>query len=368
MKRQERVPMIDALRGLSCLGILLYHVRVDLWIGWVRIRSYPNEYSSFAKAMAWLSVPTPFLGYAILLFFLISGFCIHYPQAAGSNPDWKNYFIRRFFRIYPPYLIALGLTALITYIAHVQWSDNTWDPERIWRVLTLTQNYPPGAGQLLSNPSLWTIPLEMEFYLLYPLAFLVFSRLRSPVLWLTSLSFCGCSIWLSYQGTTWTSFTALFFWPVWLLGTWLAQLYHDGMLKKIPLSLVLVVGAASLVFALASKLHHWQSWLQYFLWTGFYFCLFVFTIRQSGFLENKNCFRLPLGFLSWLGRISFSVYLIHFPLFKLMGYLHRSFFGEKPANFLFPLAYLLVACGLGWIFYRTIERPVHLWSKKRIGK
>ena len=77
MKRQERVPMIDALRGLSCLGILLYHVRVDLWIGWWRIRSYPDEYSAFAKATAWLSVPTPFLGYAILLFFLISGFCIH---------------------------------------------------------------------------------------------------------------------------------------------------------------------------------------------------------------------------------------------------------------------------------------------------
>ena len=274
------------------------------------------------------------------LFSVMQFYCFSYPQTTGSSPKWKLYFLRRLFRIYPPYLIALGLTIIITYFAHTQWADETWDPERLWRVFTLTQNYPPGSGQLLSNPSLWTIPLEMEFYLLYPLAFVVFSSIRSPILWLTSLTLCSCSIWLSYQGVTWTSFTALFFWPVWLLGAWLAQLYQKGMLKKIPLSLVLTGGAVSLAFALASKLNHWQSWLQYFLWTSFYFSLFVLTLRQSKFLVKTNCIRLPLGFFSWLGRISFSVYLIHFPLFKLMGYLHLSFFGEKPANFLIPLAYL----------------------------
>ena len=53
--------------GLSCLGILLYHVRIDLWIGWWRVTSYPQEYSAFAKAMAWFSIPTPFWD-TILLF------------------------------------------------------------------------------------------------------------------------------------------------------------------------------------------------------------------------------------------------------------------------------------------------------------
>ena len=104
MKNSERIPVIDFLRGLSCLGVLLYHVRVDLWIGWWRITSYPEEYSSFAKAMAWLSIPTPFMGYAVVLFFLISGFCIHYQNTSGdARPDWKTYLIRRFWRIYPAY-------------------------------------------------------------------------------------------------------------------------------------------------------------------------------------------------------------------------------------------------------------------------
>ena len=51
MTQTCRIPVIDFLRGLSCLGVLLYHVRVELWIGWWRITSYPHEYSSFAKAM-----------------------------------------------------------------------------------------------------------------------------------------------------------------------------------------------------------------------------------------------------------------------------------------------------------------------------
>ena len=82
----------------------------------------------------------------------------------------------------PPYLAALALTAGISFFCHVTWNDPTWDPERIIRTATLSQNYPPDNGQFLSNPSLWTIPLEIEFYLLYPLAFSLFSRLRSSLL------------------------------------------------------------------------------------------------------------------------------------------------------------------------------------------
>ena len=123
MKNSDRIPVIDFLRGLSCLGILLYHVRVDLWIGWWRITSYPYEYSSFAKAMAWFSIPTPFLGYAIILFFLISGFCIHYPNTyKHANPCWKTYLIRRFLRIYPAYFVALVFSTFRLWTLVVFWS------------------------------------------------------------------------------------------------------------------------------------------------------------------------------------------------------------------------------------------------------
>ncbi len=368
MKRDDRVPVIDLLRGLSCLGILLFHIRVDLWIGWWRIRHFPEEYSTFSKAIAWLSTPAPFLGYAILLFFLISGFCIHYPNTLpNSRPIWKTYFLRRCWRVCPPYFAALLVTMAVSYYCHIQWGDTTWDPGRIIRVATFSQNYPPGVGQFLSNPSLWTIPLEIEFYLLYPLAFSFFSQLRSWTLCALAFSLCGWSVFLNYQGTSWPSFTSLFFWPAWLLGAWVAQLYRDGKLSAIPLKLLLPAGGITLTLALAGRLNHWDSWIQYFLWIDFYLFLFIFSLANQQIL-NRICFSKVLRLLSWLGKISFSLYLLHFPLFKLFGYLHKEQFGEKPANFLVSVAYLIPVCLLASVFYHWIERPIHQWSKRRLAK
>lgn len=368
MRNSCRIPVIDFLRGLSCLGVLLYHVRVDLWIGWWRITSYPNEYSSFAKAMAWLSIPTPFMGYAVVLFFLISGFCIHYPNTSViDKPRWKTYFIRRFWRIYPAYIAALVLTTGISYLCFKLWGDKTWDTGKILRVATLSQNYPPSNGQFLSNPSLWTIPLELEFYVLYPLAFSLFGKMKSSMLWVVSIGFSIVSIYLSYQGLTWLTFTALFLWPSWLLGALVARLYSEQRLDKFKLYFQLPSLSIALTIALLSRYKNWDSWLQYIPWTAFYFLFFIFCLSQTGLLYRTIGRRAVLA-ISWIGKISFSLYLIHFPVFKIFGYLHRDFWGEKPANFLVPLLYLIPTIFLAWLFFIWVENPIHQWSKRKVKR
>ena len=365
MKNSDRIPIIDFLRGLSCLGVLLYHVRVDLWIGWWRITSYPQEYSSFAKAMAWLSIPTPFMGYAVVLFFLISGFCIHYPNSSGNaRPSWKTYFLRRFWRIYPAYFAAVVLTSGISYICLTFWGDKTWDVSKIFQVVILMQNYPPENGQFLSNPSLWTIPLEIEFYLLYPVAFLFFASKRNSFLMLIALGMSALSILLSYQGYKWLSFTALFLWPSWLIGAWIAQLFRDQKLGKVRLAYLLPLTGLTLGIALMSRYYNWASETQYATWTTFYSLFFIFCLSHAGFINRMIGNRL-VKVVSWIGKISFSLYLIHFPLFKLFGYLHCDIFGEKPANFLICLFYLLPVILLAWLFFSWVEYPIHQWSKNK---
>ena len=365
MGNSDRIPVIDFLRGLSCLGVLFYHVRVDLWIGWWQITGHAEEYSSFARAMAWLSIPTPFMGYAVLLFFLISGFCIHYPNTSGNaRPYWKSYLARRFWRIYPAYFAALILTVGISYLCLTLWGDKTWDVSKIFRVATLTQNYPPGNGQFLSNPSLWTIPLEIEFYLLYPLAFLFFSSKRSLLLWGIALGVSALSILLSYRGFHWVTFTALFLWPSWLLGAWIAKLYRDQKLILIKLGYLLTLTGLSLGVSLMSRYQNWESWTQYIAWMAFYSFFFIFCLAHTQFINQIVGNRLTKA-ISWIGKISFSLYLIHFPLFKLFGYLHREIFGEKPDNFLISLSYLLPVIFLAWLFFRWVEDPIHQWSKKK---
>jgi peptidoglycan/LPS O-acetylase OafA/YrhL len=364
MSSNQRIAVIDLLRGISCLGVLLYHVRVDLWVGWWRITNHPQEFSFFDKAMAWLSIPTPFLGYAILLFFLISGFCIHYPNTQPNyRPNWLTYFKRRFWRIYPTYFVAIIFTSSASFYCLLKWGDMDWSPDRIFRVLTLSQNYPPHYGQFLTNPSLWTIPLEIEFYALYPVAFFLLTRIK--FFWLISLSVCisSVSVYLSKLGMQWISFTALFLWPSWLLGCWIAKLHRGNMIAKLN-TLFLIAGAVLfLITSLSSFLEKWDSWCQYTYWTGFYFFLFLLFLRFEKVFSKFDQFFI-LKVISWLGKISYSLYLIHFPLFKLFGYIHRDFFGDKPANFLVTLIYLIPVIILSWLFYKFIENPIHKWSKK----
>jgi len=364
LKISRRVEVIDLLRGLSCLGVLFYHIRIDLWIGWWHITNYPQEYSSFEKNMAWLSVPSPFLGYAILLFFLISGFCIHYPNTLpNSKRSWLIYFKRRFWRIYPTYLIAILLTSVISYFCHIKWGDIDWNFERILRVATVSQNYPPANGQFLTNPSLWTIPLEIEFYALYPLAFFCILKFGFFTVLTLSVGLSLLGVYLASLGLHWVSYTSLFLWPSWLLGAWIASLYRDNKLSKLkifPVSSTLIL---FLIFALASRLQKWEEWTQYACWTGFYFTFFLIFLRFEKSISRQKE-NLIFKSLAWLGQISFSLYLIHFPLFKLLGFIHRSYFQEKPANFIITLAYLLPVCLLAWMFYRLIENPIQQWSKR----
>ena len=59
------------------------------------------------------------------LFFVISGFCIHLPYARAlaaadpetTAPDWKRFFARRFWRLYPPYLAALVVALALWWLA-----------------------------------------------------------------------------------------------------------------------------------------------------------------------------------------------------------------------------------------------------------
>lgn len=364
MKKNERIDIIDQLRGLSCLGVLLYHIRVDLWTGWWNIKFHPENYSSFEKFAAWLSIPTPFMGYAILLFFIISGFCIHYPNTLpGARPCWKNYFRRRFWRIYPTYFIAILFTTIISFYCHQKWGDRTWDPSKILRVATVSQNYPPNAGQFLSNPSLWTIPLEFEFYILYPLAFTFMGRLQLSLLIPIALIFSGISIFLAEQGLQWISFTSLFLWPSWLLGALIAYLHRENKLKSVKLFQSLILLIIFFVLSLFSRLHNWDMWMQYGSWTGFYFFLFVAVLRSENLIKFKENFIFRA--LAWLGKISFSLYLIHFPLFKLLGYLYLETYGEKPANFLVTLLYLIPVIFVAGLFFKYVEHPIHVWSKNR---
>src|ERR1700742_1749454 len=110
--QSPRLRSIDALRGIAALGVVFYHAVEQ---GQQHVPNNLLEYP--VRALQFLSS----FGYiGVFLFFVISGFCIHWKcakaRATGLEPDirfgpfWK----RRLRRLYPPYLIALALYLLLT--------------------------------------------------------------------------------------------------------------------------------------------------------------------------------------------------------------------------------------------------------------
>jgi peptidoglycan/LPS O-acetylase OafA/YrhL len=139
---------------------------------------------------------TGLFGFSLVYFFVLSGFLLFLPyvrnvvedRAVGKMPDVTDYVVHRFARIVPVYLVIF---LIVNYVLRVAYVENPaiqpvgtdlgtgmiTDPGMLIANLTLTQTYFPAYIQTGINPS-WSLTLEYAFYASLPvLGFLLF-RLR----------------------------------------------------------------------------------------------------------------------------------------------------------------------------------------------
>ena len=108
------------------------------------------------------------------IFFTISGFLIS--KSWERSPDYKSYFRNRLLRIYPALWVCLFFTITIFITSGVRFDFGEF---AAWLAAQLTffQFYNPeflrtfGVGVM--NGSLWTIPVELQFYFLLPFLYLL---------------------------------------------------------------------------------------------------------------------------------------------------------------------------------------------------
>lgn len=352
---------IDFLRGISAFGVVLFHVRVDLWVGWLAISSTPNKYSLFDRSVAFLSLPMPFLGSAVMMFFLVSGFCIHYPYAAsGRELKLKSYSIRRFLRIYPPYLAVVILSVLIDWATSFGGHSSSTLPKVIQTVFML-QNYGPQASQIASNPSLWSLPIEVELYFFYPLFYwlLISTRMKLAMILVAGVSLAAMGLFL--LGNSWILGNFAIYWIIWCAGALLAEWTRRNKLPKWQPWYSLVMASAFLM-AIAANYLKLNEAIQHLLWGGAYFTMILWGLAHPHPLRILGT-RMKKMFLS-LGLISYSLYLVHFPFFKLCGAVWVVTFGTKPANLLIPLAFSILSIPIAYIFYWFFEAPSHRLARR----
>jgi len=347
----RRLEPIDALRGIAIIAVALYHAigaskGWDLpWDGWFRSTQTLGPARSLGLHLllqGWIGVP---------LFFVLSGFCIHYGFLRSRTPFSVSQFLqRRFWRIYPAYILAL--TAAVAYQIHSR-ILNPALPADQWQILShvlLIQNLSPDSLYGIVA-AFWSIAIEFQLYLLYPLLLLIRQRIGIQHTLLLGLI-------LSLLAKTWIIGSnslpdriapvgipgLLNHWFDWMLGAWAAERFViGGRIFHRPL----MTAAILLPLALLS------TWIKPLLVFSFTLFALVSTVLLEIVLDHPAPQRFPARILILIGTISYSLYLWHQPL---QTRLHDLLHHRLPSPVAWSLGSLTLIA-LGWILYQAIEIP-----------
>ncbi len=351
---RERVPGLDTLRWMCALWVVFSHIPpfpTNQWLG----------KDSLGELVLRGVLKNLFCGpAAVTVFFVISGFCIHFPQRNGRPLAIASFYAQRFLRIGIPFAVAVGLG----YAAHLKGLQIGWQSFRIGA------EYREQAE--LTASILWSLVAEMTYYALYP-ALLALARRTSWTAVLTAACTVALAILLSdpraryfpHFGNSLTPWIGL---PSWLLGVRLAErfdTFKEGVVTRgqIWCWRLGVVGTAS---GLQALFFHPPAVFPY---VGYPWTLQVFAVLAMFWLEREIRWwrhHTPPALLESAGSWSYSLYLLHIAAPAVVAVLLR--WAGRPELPALALSLLRVAMvfPVCYAFARLVEFPS--WTlARRVG-
>lgn len=386
---KKHIELLDYARAVAIISVLLFHSLAstfgyeDLpWHGWVRSFSVPASFLCL--------LPCSFGQVGVAIFFVVSGFCIHLSfQQQGK--DWRSFWIRRFWRIYPAYIAATAMAMLFLTTN----SRTDFDKSPIWNQLVahvfLVHNFNQSTFMGI-NASFWTLAVEAQLYLLYPLLLMIVGRFgwRQTLVLLACGEFfirgadgvvqtigaantvCGHLSWL-------LSASPLGYWFSWTLGARLA----DAFLKNEPLPFAKIPMVPMLFLTVLS---YFIRPLLPFLFVlaaivtaiavsrrlgGDRADVRVDTQQPEGWTPNRAR-PFSLNAIRTIGLWSYSIYLLHQPLLNAISLFIVSLipgpYRPAPATFLFFVASWLIIIPISGLWYHVFELPAIALGKWIIHK
>jgi peptidoglycan/LPS O-acetylase OafA/YrhL len=365
---------IDCLRGYAVLMVIINHVTYT-------IPQLPWRAHQLG-AFGWHGVQLFFLASCITL--LMSS---NYERARMGRVSKTDFFIRRFLRIAPMYYLAAllywvmfpsaqaNLTQLLASLAFV----NAWHP-----VTTTT------TGDWQVVPGGWSIGVEFTFYFLFPALLSLITTFRRAVLALIVTLAAGMVIGSLMTAPLVARYGAvptdnfLYFWffnqaPVFALGAVAyftirgVEANPDWKLTHILRQRTRLVLSASLIALLVIAVapipfsHHllFKPALPQFLAASLAFFVFILAMSQS----RKSKLINPL--IAGLGKVSFSAYLLHFAVIKLVMTDHPGIFHIHDTGWTAIVAFLcsiVIVTALTYLVsaatYTVVEKPMMDWAKR----
>lgn len=335
MSKKIYFPHIDGLRGIAVLLVLLFHIDVSIFKG----------------------------GYiGVDVFFVISGYLIStilINKIDSGTFSFKDFFLRRLKRLMPSMLFVVLLSMIMAYFIFPFHLFEKTLKSSIATILSVSNifffkesGYFDSGSHLKTLLHTWSLSVEEQFYLIWPILLFFTLKIKKSIyriiilLAIGAISFFYCEYYLTINSSA-----AFFLTPFrvfeFLIGTllfWANKIELKHYVKEI-ISLIGIIGLIALSCLYDNNV----------VFPGINAilpCVFsAFLIHNSG--ESKYVSIIYNNqIIRWFGKISYSLYLIHWPFIVFYKYLYSIVLNTKDQLILF-----IASIVAGYFINKYIETP-----------
>lgn len=371
-------PNLTGFRFFTCMHVVVYHL---------------------FKPMA-VAVGAPMWAQNLLrastfgFFFVLSGFLLAsaYGDKVGTEPGRRKFWLRRFARIVPLYLVVLAVAFPIAWMGAASHGGHATVLKALLANLVLMQAWFQSLVTTINTPA-WSISVEMTLYALFPLLVPIVRGLHRRLgfypLFLLLLALQGLNIaflglhegWAALGaigkvrsfGLYWVSFNPISWIPPFTMGLLLGfRLKEQAELPPMRGWTWVVLGAAlsvALFLALA------PTRLVLLARVGLFslpFSTVIYLLARGSQVATPLNRALGWGPLQRFGAATYSVYVIHVPLWDYLQvglarltHTPSAAVGENPW---FAFGYLVVLAVFGVWVCEHIEQPLTRWAGERLKR
>jgi peptidoglycan/LPS O-acetylase OafA/YrhL len=314
-KTDNKIESIIILRGIAALSVCIVHISLV-------INFHVNKVIDYIIVNGQQGVA---------IFFVISGFILPYSlyKKGYTLRGFFTFLFRRSIRIDPPYwatIVLLFVVGLVPVSALSLYAI-------IMHVFYLV---PFVKGVEWYSGIFWTLSIEFQFYILLGLFYPLLSKVNPYIAVICLLLVSAIFVFMrfTYRGIIISNFYDFAIGYIFFLG-FIKKLTKTHTLLIITLFAIFLIAEVSYITGIIPLL------------AG----LFIFLYK------NK---RLP-EYILFIGKISYSLYLVHYPISYVFARYSRQFIAN---NYLLFASCLIMCILFAWVFYKLVEQPSMNLSRK----
>ncbi len=355
MPKIHRLTALDSMRGVAAFAVCLSHVAFF----WAETSRATGLTLKLLRGVMMWGHP------AVMLFFALSGFVLMLYHRTTPNVGYLSYLVQRICRIYPAYIMTLIVVAAVTI--------GVGPVVQPWMTGFMIDTMPvvdavgivDAAGLIFTlrshvqlNVITWSLVHEIRFSLLFPLlagiavarpALFAAGAIGTYLITVPLLAAAGLApFYMLSDNIAHSILITAHYLPCFGVGM-VAAIAHGRPLPRTPATVIPLVALGCSL--LVPRYVHDDLLLS--IWAG----IIIYLAASQRVVADLLRWRPLIA----LGRISYSLYLVHFPIVWFLFYAFAGHLGSRATSVLAVTASLAGA----WVLNVAVERPCARWGRAR---